>query len=77
MSYLDITITSVYPDRIPIEREGRIEHMDGLWHFDVVVTGTDMTVEEAKSALTDNVVFRAITREGEPEDSPTGEGGQS
>ena len=54
---LDIVITEVFHDRIPVS-ENPAEFQDGLLNVRVAVVNTDMTIEELHQALTDHVVFR-------------------
>ena len=54
---LDIVITEVYHDRIPVS-ENPAEFQDGVLNVNVTVVNTDMTIDELRQALTDHVIFR-------------------
>ncbi len=58
MAYLEIAFTGVYPDRIERVVDGSKDFVDGVWHYDIAVLSSDMSVEDAQKALREGRVFR-------------------
>ncbi len=59
MSYIDIIVTAAYPDRIEsINGHGHKTYYNGLWHYEVVVVGSDLEPEDFQRFVRDSPVFR-------------------
>ncbi len=61
MSYIDIAVTSVYHDRLPVEANGQVTYRNGLLNVNVTVVGTDMSKDELRQAVEDGLVFRTTS----------------